>query len=158
MCLAITLLLAGSSFGCSSGKSGIKPKVEMRDFVQRYAAAWNSKDPNAPAAFYSEGGSLKVNDHKPAVGRAAITKVASGFMTAFPDLVLTVDKIVEKPGLTEFHWTLTGTNTGRRGTGNRVRISGYEEWRIGTDGLIAESKGYFDETEYDRQIEHGVKE
>jgi hypothetical protein len=51
-----------------------------------------------------------------------------------------------------------GTNTGPGGTGNRVRISGFEEWRIGDDGLIAESQGHFDQAEYDRQLEHGVEE
>lgn len=33
-----------------------------------------------------------------------------------------------------------------------MRISGYEEWTIGTDGLIGESKGHFDEAEYKRQL------
>jgi hypothetical protein len=29
-------------------------------------------------------------------------------------------------------------------------------WRIGDDGLIAESLGNFDTAEYQRQVEHGV--
>jgi hypothetical protein len=33
-----------------------------------------------------------------------------------------------------------------------VRISGHEGWRMGDDGLIGESKGYFDEAEYARQL------
>jgi hypothetical protein len=32
--------------------------------------------------------------------------------------------------------------------GKRVRISGYELWKIDIDGLIAESKGHFDSAEY----------
>ena len=54
------------------------------------------------------------------------------------------------------HWTLTGTNTGPEGTGNRVRISGREEWQINAEGLVAESKGHFDAAEYERQLAHGV--
>ncbi len=42
------------------------------------------------------------------------------------------------------------------GTGKRVRFSGYEEWQISADGLIAESKGHFDNAEYEYQLEHGV--
>ena len=57
---------------------------------------------------------------------------------------------------TKFHWTLTGTNTGPGGTGKRLRISGYELWKIDNDGLIAESKGHFDSAEYERQLKHGV--
>ncbi len=44
------------------------------------------------------------------------------------------------------------TNTGPGGSGKAVRISGYEEWRLGADGLIAESMGRFDETDYNRQL------
>jgi hypothetical protein len=33
-----------------------------------------------------------------------------------------------------------------------VRISGYEEWTFGEDGLIATSQGHFDEAEYNRQL------
>jgi hypothetical protein len=44
-----------------------------------------------------------------------------------------------------------------RGTGNRVRISGYELWKIDNDGLIAESSGHFDVAEYERQLKHGVE-
>lgn len=51
-----------------------------------------------------------------------------------------------------YHWTLTGTNTGPAGTGNQVRISGYENWRIGSDGLIADPKGYYDAQDWDRQV------
>jgi hypothetical protein len=32
----------------------------------------------------------------------------------------------------------------------RVRISGYELWKIDNDGLIAGSKGHFDNVEYER--------
>ncbi len=34
----------------------------------------------------------------------------------------------------------------------RVRISGYEVWKIDNDGLIAESKGHFDRADYERQL------
>jgi hypothetical protein len=30
------------------------------------------------------------------------------------------------------------------------------EWRIGDGGLIAESKGHFDQAEYDKQLETGA--
>ena len=43
------------------------------------------------------------------------------------------------------------------GTGNAVRVSGYEEWTLAPDGLIADSQGRYDQAEYDRQLEHGVE-
>ncbi|PYJ44445.1 MAG: hypothetical protein DME86_00260 [Verrucomicrobia bacterium] len=130
--------------------------AEITAFAKRYAEAWCSQNPGSVAAFYAENGSLSVNDGSPAVGRAAIAKEAQAFMTTFPDMVVTFDKLEPQPDATAFHWTLTGTNTGPGGTGKKVRISGYELWKIDNDGLIGESKGHFDSAEYERQLKHGV--
>ena len=125
-------------------------------FAKRYAEAWCRQNPQKVAAFFAERGSISINNGPPAVGRAAIAEEARGFMTTFPDMIVTMDKVVREPRGTKFHWTLTGTNTGPGGTGKRVRISGYELWKIDNDGLIAESKGHFDSAEYERQHKHGV--
>ena len=129
----------------------------LHEFAERYAQAWSSQNPASVASFFAEGASLSVNDNAPAVGRPSITEVARGFMTAFPDMIVTFDKLVQQPSSLEFHWTLEGTNTGSGGTGKRVRISGYEVWRIHANGLIAESKGHFDTAEYERQLRNGVE-
>jgi predicted ester cyclase len=76
-------------------------------------------------------------------------------MTTFPDMIVTFDKLEPRGDRTAFHWTLTGTNTGPGGTGKRVRISGYELWKIDNGGLIAESKGNFDAADYERQLRDG---
>ena len=125
---------------------------ELNKFAARYAKAWCGRDPKKVAAFFAENGSISINSGPPAVGRAAIAKEAQAFMTTFPDMVVTSDKLELRGKATEFHWTLIGTNTGPGGTGKRVRISGYELWNIDNDGLIAESKGNFDATDYERQI------
>ena len=69
--------------------------------------------------------------------------------TAFPDLRVRVDRAVATGDLVAFHWSGTGTNTGRAagfpGNGRLVRLSGMafarfrdgrivEEWSV-TDGL-----------------------
>ena len=130
--------------------------VKITTFAKRYAKAWCSQDPEKVAAFFAGRGSITVNNGPPAVGRAAIAREAQAFMTTFPDMVVTMDKVVHDEEETKFHWTLTGTNTGPGGTGKRVRLSGYELWKIDNDGLIAESKGHFDTAEYERQLKHGV--
>ena len=155
--------------------------AELTKFAKRYAEAWCSQNPESVAAFFAERGSISINDGPPAVGRAAIASEAQAFMTTFPDMVVTIDKVSHDSDGTRFHWTLRGTNTGPCGTGKPVRISSYELWKIdnGTggsgatwtgkpervgeqggesinDGLIAESKGYFDSAEYERQLKHGV--
>jgi hypothetical protein len=130
--------------------------IDLRNFATRYTAAWCSQNPESVAAFYSNQGSLRVNDGPPAVGRNAITQLAQSFMTAFPDLCVAMDDLRLQGGEAEYHWILSGTNTGSGGTGRRVRISGFERWRIGSDGLIASSQGHFDTAEYQRQLQQGV--
>src|SRR5213075_1184771 len=130
---------------------------ELSKFAQRYAKAWCSRDPRKVAAFFAENGSISINNGPPAVGRTAIAREAQAFMTTFPDMIVTFDKLEPRGNRAAFHWTLTGTNTGPGGTGKRVRISGYELWSIDNDGLIAESKGHFDAAEYERQLRHGVE-
>jgi uncharacterized protein (TIGR02246 family) len=135
-----------------------RPKPEpaaIRELAKRYTKAWCSQDAASVAAFYSPRGSLTVNAGAPAVGRDAITEVARGFMTSFPDLKVILDDVVVQGDEVVYRWTLLGTHSGPGGTGHRVRISGFEVWQIGADGLIAESQGHFDSDAYQRQIEHG---
>jgi hypothetical protein len=119
----------------------------LQDFATRYATVWCSQDPEKVAAFYAEGASISVNGGPP----TPALEVAREFMRDFPDMTVAFDKVKPRGDRTAFHWTLTGTYAG---TGNRVRISGYELWKIGEAGLIAESSGYFDAAEYARQV-HG---
>jgi predicted ester cyclase len=123
-------------------------RAELEKFAQRYADAWCSRDPEKVAAFYAKDGKISVNGGLP----TPIAHVARGFFLGFPDMVVTFDKLEQTPDGIEFHWTFAGTNTGPGGAGNKVRISGYELWKIDNDGLIAESKGYFDAAEYERQL------
>jgi hypothetical protein len=126
---------------------------ELNDFAKRYAEAWCSRNPETVAAFFSENASLTVNGGPP----APALEVARAFMRDFPDIIIRFDKLEQREEATAFHWTLIGTNTGPGGTGNRVRISGYELWKIDNAGLIVESSGHFDAAEYERQVK-GARE
>ena len=124
------------------GGTNMNDLAELTEFAKRYAEAWCSQNPESVAAFFAENGSLTVNDGPPALGRAAIASIARGFMHEFPDMIVTMDDVTHESDGTKFHWTLTGTNTGPGGTGKRVRISGYELWKIDNDGL----------TDYERRL------
>jgi uncharacterized protein (TIGR02246 family) len=127
----------------------------VRDFATRYAAAWCSHDAAKVASFFLENGSLTINGAAPSVGRSAIAAAAQDFVTTFPDMVVVLDGVEREGGHVIFRWTLRGTNTGPGGTGRSVKISGYEQWTIGEDGLIAASLGHFDAAEYQRQLMGG---
>ena len=148
MCASLTCLCADSAITMTLD--------ELTRFAQRYAKAWCSQNPESVAAFFAERGSISINNGPPAVGRAAIAKEAQAFTTTFPDMVVTMDKVAHNEEGTKFHWTLTGTNTGPGGTGKRVRISGYELWQFDNAGLIENSKGHFDNSEFERQLKEGV--
>jgi ketosteroid isomerase-like protein len=125
---------------------------EVRDFAERYTAAWCSGDPAEVARHYAPEGSLTINDGTPSVGYEDITAAAKAFMDAFPDLTVLFDDLQAGPRGQEYHWTLDGTHSQ---TGNHVRVSGYELWDLG-DGVIRTSRGYYNQQEYDRQVSGGA--
>ena len=147
---AVCLQLAGCQIEEKPGGT-----TELTEFATRYAAAWSSGDPVAFGAFYAENGSLKVNDGEPSVGRAAVVETARSFMEAFPDMNVRLTELREKDGYIEFHWHWTGTNTGPGGNGAKVDLRGYEQWTLNDSGLIVESLGHYDESEYERQLNAG---
>lgn len=130
-------------------------ETELQEFADGYTAAWNSGQPENVARFFTDDGTLFVNGAAN-VGRDAISQVALGFMTAFPDMQLLNDRLEILPVAVRYHWTFVGTNTGPGGTGHAVHFSGFEEWTFDDGGLVATSRGQFDEAEYQHQLEHGV--
>jgi len=90
--------------------------TDLRNLAERYTAAWCSQNPESVAAFYSDQGSLRVNDGAPAVGRDASAEVAQSFMTAFPDLCVVMDDLRVKaanPSITELSSARTAVREGR---------------------------------------------
>jgi len=127
----------------------IQDLEQIEQLARAYTEAWCSRDPQRVAAHYATGGTIAING-----GEAApIAGVAESFVTAFPDIQVFMDDLVVDDDVVEYHWTFTGTSAE---TGKSVRISGFEEWVIGTDGLIAESRGHYDQAEYDRQLREGA--
>jgi len=45
-----------------------------------------------------------------------------------------MDDVLVRGDRATYHWTFTGANTGPGGTGQRVRFSGFEVWKIGDGG------------------------
>jgi nuclear transport factor 2 (NTF2) superfamily protein len=122
---------------------------QIEQLAREYTAAWCSRDPSRVAAHYSPGGTIAVNGGDP----APVAGVAESFVAAFPDIQVFMDDLVVVDDVVEYHWTFTGTSAE---TGKSVRIPGFEEWTIAPDGLIAESRGHYDQAEYDRQLQHGI--
>src|SRR5215467_4881923 len=123
---------------------------QIEQLARSYTEAWCSHDPARVAGHYRPGGTIAVNGGEP----AGIADVAAAFIAAFPDIEVFTDGLVMRDdGVVEYRWTFTGTSAE---TGRWVRISGFEEWTIDADGAIAESRGHFDQSEYDRQLQEGA--
>lgn len=121
--------------------------------AEEYTKAWCSHDPDAVASFYEADGRIVINGGAPSQGREEIASMAQAFYDDFPDLVVRMDDIRSSGTHAVYRWTLEGTNSGPGGTGNRVKLSGWEYWRYSDEGLVAESAGHFDADEYERQIQ-----
>lgn len=157
-----TLIKEGDTWkiiNISFTKKALPPEERIFDpeaFARGYSQAWSGRRPEFVAMHFGENGSLRVNEGAPAIGTKAITNVAKGFMDAFPDMVVSMDSLITNTDGMRFYWTLTGTNNVPGGTGNKVEISGFEEWTLNDDGLIQESKGHFDDQDYQRQLASGM--
>ena len=129
-------------------------EARIREFARSYTDAWCSHDPTLVADHFGPGGTIAINGGDP----TEATEVARSFIDAFPDIQVFMDDVVFNDETVEYHWTFTGRNTGPGGTGHAVRITGLEEWTFGNDGLVAESRGTYDQDEYDRQLKHSAPE
>jgi hypothetical protein len=132
--------------------AGRLSQTNLDDFGVRYAQAWSSQRPEAVAAMFAEDGWIAINDDAPAYGRGEVEEVASGFMTDFPDLDVHCDCMALEEGELRWYWTMQGTNSGPRGSGRSILISGYESLVLGEDGLIVSAHGHFDPEDWDRQL------
>lgn len=125
-------------------------RKQIEELADSYTEAWCSRDPARVAAHYVPGGMIAINGGD----AAGITEVAEAFIAAFPDIEVFMDDLAfREDGVVEYRWTFTGTSAE---TGKAVRVPGFEEWTISRDGLIAESRGHYDQAEYDRQLRHGI--
>ncbi|MGE5315934.1 MAG: ester cyclase [Acidobacteriota bacterium] len=121
---------------------------QIRRFAEDYTAAWCSKNAASVAAFFTANGSSQDNGGPLHTGREAITKSVQSFMSAFPDMLLSLEEVREEGSKVIYVWKLDGTHAE---TGRHVSIIGSEAWMLSDDGLIASSVGSFDEEDYRRQ-------
>jgi len=87
-----TILLLVMLTACASEKTASEP-LGLEDFATQYMAAWCSHNATVVASFFDPQGSLQINQDNPAIGRRAIRASVQKFVTAFPDLIVTMDAV-----------------------------------------------------------------
>ena len=125
---------------------------ELKEFAQKYGAAWSSNDPGQVLALHSESSRLSVNDAKPAVGKPEIRKIVKAFMEGFPDLYIQVNDVVTEERGIVFYCNAIATNSGPGGTGNKINIEIHEIWTFDENGKFTEVKAYDDPEDFERQL------
>ena len=124
---------------------------DSKAVIDSYMAAWNAKDAEKAATYFSEDGEyFDVTVGTSQKGRvAARDNVIKVFIDAAPDLkwVMTSEPIVTKDGIA-FQWRFSGTNTGAWGpetpaTGKPFSFEGVSFVRL-NDGKITYQGDYYD--------------
>jgi uncharacterized protein (TIGR02246 family) len=125
---------------------------KIDEIARAYTAAWNTGSPEAVASFFAKDGQIIINRGDPWKGRAGVAEMAAGFYADVPDLTLVCDKVRRAGDHVVYLWTFTGTHSG---TGNPLKVVGWEEWNFDADLKVKSSLGWFDAADYDRQAAGG---
>jgi steroid delta-isomerase-like uncharacterized protein len=135
--------------------------AQLRNFVERYIAAWNGCDTEAMAQLITED--VVWADPalpEPARGVAEVQEFMRASVRAFPDLrfgepdppALAVSGDVALWG-----WYMEGTNRGVvdppgfAPTGRAMRVEGVDQWTL-RDGRIARYRAFYDMNDLARQL------
>ena len=144
-----------------AGAERIEGMDWLREFGERYQAAWNAHDPDAVAACATED--IVWEDPalpEPARGRAEVADFVRATATGFPDYRFTEPgaPAISDDGLVAYvPWRMTGTNTGPieppgfAPTGRSFAIEGVDLWRF-RGGMIWRYRGVYDFAEIARQL------
>jgi steroid delta-isomerase-like uncharacterized protein len=136
-------------------------ELSLRDFAQRYAAAWNGNDVDAMAGLLTED--IVWSDPalpEPAHGVAAVQQFMRDSFRAFPDLRFSEP---DPPALAAsgdevlWAWQMAGTNLGPidppgfAATGRSISVQGVDRWTM-RDGRIARYRAFYDMNDLARQL------
>ena len=114
-----------------------------------YTKAWNSGSPEAVASFYALDGGMVINNGTPWAGRSAVAAMAAGFYADVPNINVVCEQLRYAGDHLAYLWRFTGTHSG---TGNPLKIVGWEEWGMDADHKVKASRGWFDGEDYARQV------
>ena len=143
------------------GAEPIESAAWLREFADRYLAAWNALDPDAVARNVAE----VVIWHDPALpepahGREGVAEFVRQSARGFPDMAFAErgEPAISEDGRVAYSpWLMTATNTGPieppglAPTGRRIEVKGIDVWQF-RDGLIWRYEAQYDFGDVTRQL------
>jgi steroid delta-isomerase-like uncharacterized protein len=133
---------------------------ELRDFIERYNAAWNAHDVDTILGMHAEDSVFENHTTGDVnVGRAEIAEAIRAVFTVFPDFELELRRQYVRDGLVVQEWTARGTHLGKMSraglevepTGRPVEYRGIDIIPI-ENGLVARKDVYSDGVTLLRQL------
>jgi steroid delta-isomerase-like uncharacterized protein len=140
------------------------PEVVFPAPLDRFAAAWEARDPDAIAALYADDAVLTeaVLGSDTWTGPEEIREWAANNFAGFPDLALVASNAFVSGDHAAMEWIYTGSYTGEipglpPGTGQQIAIPGASvlEFR---DGLIVRDTMYYDRATFEAQFMAGMEQ
>ena len=126
------------------------------DVAQRYFDAWNSRDPSAIVATFTEGGTYNDPTSGGTLTGQALAEYTSGLFSAFPDLSFEIVSAAPAgDGMVAAQWLMKGTNSGSFAglppTGQSVALPGADFIVVEGD-KVRSVQGYFDQKTFVEQL------
>jgi steroid delta-isomerase-like uncharacterized protein len=114
------------------------------NIAAKWAAAWNSHDPEKVVALFAENGVYEdIPFGSTNRGMAALRKYATDYFAAVPDMKTTVTGSSVKNGLGYVEWVFSGTDVGLYKTGKPFSLRGVSI--IATkNGKLTSDRDYYD--------------
>ena len=143
--LTVTLLATG----CAAGPEARNKEVASRVVTEILSGGNFELASELYAADFVNHGQTRD------IGLAEDQAAARGWKAAFPDMVMTADKLIGEDDLVTVLWSARGTNTGTGNglpaTGKALTGRGITIWRI-VDGRISEEWSAFDQLSIMQQL------
>jgi len=155
----LVLLYVVTVCSCTEGQLKKSRSLEIQENTTQFIeAGWNGKDISVVDSFMAEPFTRRVNNVPTASNRKELAANMQVYITAFPDLHLTIDDVVATDDHVILNWTIRGTNTGIFGeiqaTGKKVTVSGITRMDFNEAGKIVYEDVFFNELSLLQQLGH----
>jgi steroid delta-isomerase-like uncharacterized protein len=127
--------------------------AKANDTLTGQLNALNKHDPAAFVSYYSPNASVFDPAYpEPLRGQEAVRQDFSEFITAFPDLEMKLDRVVEDDGIVAYEIRMSGTHKGPLispaghipATNRKIEVKGGVFSKFDSDGRITEEHRYYD--------------
>jgi steroid delta-isomerase-like uncharacterized protein len=113
----------------------------VQDLIDRYSAAWESRDPDAIVALHTEDTEFQLHAaQERAIGKAAVREAFAGLFQQFPDLSFEQKTLHVGADFWTVEWLVTGTAAEN---GARVEADLVDVITV-ADGLVRTKDSYVD--------------